>query len=514
MPRSRVVVVGGGLAGMVVARELASRGRDVLLLEKSKRLGGKAGANGGIEHGYHIFPPWYPNVRKILTRLGVPLIDFDRYHYLLPGKFPEKITIEERGWPASLFHNTFQGMMPWYQTVLFFNFVLEMISKPLSQKRLLDRVSQIGLMREAWYVTEQVAELNQENLLKASAIPAYEMSAMTAKKIAGYWVRTATPLLSVLPGDLQSTFIAPLEKEMRSAGVEVRLGVDVKSVEMKNGRVAALKVRAGGKTERIPGDLFAITTPLEVTRRFVDGPVHAAAPSLGNTHLLQAQPMSSMHVKLKRKISGVPREHVFLHGGEYGLSFIDVSQVWKDYSGAGSYLSFIASNFAPLESVSDDDAIDAMLEEIYEYLPISKDDLDGRPVLNSNVKVPLFINTIGAWEDRPDPQTGIPNLVVAGDWVRNAIDLACMEGAVSAALAASAALLRADGETGALPEALVPPVWNRALLLAGRVAFLPVVGVSWAIARVAELFSTPKALVPVRARNARRKLGRGKAGGS
>ena len=62
-----VIVVGGGLAGMTVARELAVRGWRVILLERSRRLGGKAGSefrNGRlVEHGYHVFPQWYPNVR-------------------------------------------------------------------------------------------------------------------------------------------------------------------------------------------------------------------------------------------------------------------------------------------------------------------------------------------------------------------------------------------------------------------------------------------------------------------
>ena len=69
------IVVGGGLAGMVVARELALRGWRVILLERSGRLGGKAGSdlrNGRlVEHGYHVFPQWYPNVRAIVERMGV-----------------------------------------------------------------------------------------------------------------------------------------------------------------------------------------------------------------------------------------------------------------------------------------------------------------------------------------------------------------------------------------------------------------------------------------------------------
>ena len=61
------IVVGGGLSGIVLSRELALRGWRVTFLERSRRLGGKAGSelkNGRlVEHGYHVFPQWYPNVR-------------------------------------------------------------------------------------------------------------------------------------------------------------------------------------------------------------------------------------------------------------------------------------------------------------------------------------------------------------------------------------------------------------------------------------------------------------------
>src|SRR5205823_4993124 len=110
---------------------------------------------------------------------------------------------------------------------------------------LLDRVSEIGLMRQAWYVTEAVAEMNQENLLKASAIPAYEMSAMTAKRIGSFWMKQASPFLSVLPGDLQTTFIEPLAAKVRESGVDVRLGAEVAGFDVEDGRIAA--VRLAGK---------------------------------------------------------------------------------------------------------------------------------------------------------------------------------------------------------------------------------------------------------------------------
>ena len=161
MAERSAIVVGGGLAGMVIARELALRRWRVLLLEKSKRLGGKAGADFQhgrlVEHGYHVFPKWYPNVRAIVDRVGARLIDFDRYHFLLRGKYPRKTTVLAPTGLGAMWHNTFRGILPWYHNVLYNYSVLDMISRPLTEKSYLDRVSQLGLLRGKWYASESVA---------------------------------------------------------------------------------------------------------------------------------------------------------------------------------------------------------------------------------------------------------------------------------------------------------------------------------------------------------------------
>lgn len=486
----KVIVVGGGLAGMISAREIASRGHDVLILEASARLGGKAGADMKdgrlVEHGYHVFPAWYPNVRKLLSEVGTKLVDFDRYHYLRAGQFPNFVTTRGPKDLSAIAYNLTHGLLPWYQTVLFFAFTLDLMSKSLSDKRLLDRVSQIGLMRQAWYITEEVAEMNQENLLKASAIPAYEMSAMTAKRIASYWIKQPSPFLSVLPGDLQTTYIDPIAKTVKDAGVTVELGKRVTAVNMDAGRVKSISV--DGEAAPRQADAFILATPFEVTRKWVDGPVFAGDPALGNMHDLEARPMSALHVRLNRKLKDIPREHVFFHDGAFGLSFIDVSQIWEGEP--NTVLSFIASNFTPLTALSEADATKALLGEIMQYLPITAADIDGTPVLNTNVTVPLFINTIGAWGNRPVPRTKISNLYIAGDFVQNKIDLACMEGAVSAAILAAGAFLEDQGEKD-VPEPLVPAEWPRLLLLLGRAAMFPTVVTANLIARVSALVSNP-----------------------
>jgi zeta-carotene desaturase len=482
------IVVGGGLAGMVVARELALRGWRVILIERSKRLGGKAGSdikNGRlVEHGYHVFPQWYPNVRAIVERIGVRLIDFDRYHFLLPGAYPRRITVRGPSSLSAMWHYIFNGLLPWYHNILYIYSVLDMISRPLSEKSFLDRVSQIGLMRGKWYTSESVAEMGQENVLKASAIPVYDLSAMTAKRIASYWIRQGSPFLSILPGDLQTVFIDPQVRELEALGVEIRYDTEVRGLVMHEGVVAAVALRDG--TE-VSAGVYAICTPFEVTRTWLNDSLYEADPELGNMHFLEAQPMTALHLRLRRELPDLPREHVFLHGSYYALSFIDVGRFWKGLDGEHQ-LSFISSNYAPLNAVSQEGAKNLLLKEICEYLPITPADVENWE-LNPNTGVPLFINTIGAWPNRPRPKTKIKNLYLAGDFVKNAIDLACMEGAVSAALEAAAQILSDHGETESLPVVQVPPVWPRGLMVLARILLIPVVAVARGIAWFEEKFS-------------------------
>jgi len=328
---------------------------------------------------------------------------------------------------------------------------------------------------------------------------------MTAKRIASYWIKQPSPFLSVLPGDLQTTYIEPIAKTVRAAGVTVELGKKVTAVNMHAQRVKSVTV--DGESTPREADAFVIATPLEVTRTFIDGPVFQGDPALGNIHDLEARPMSALHVRLNKKLEGIPREHVFFHDGAFGLSFIDTSQIWESENDH-TVLSFIASNFAPLIGLSDSDATKALMVEIMQYLPITEADVAETPVLNSNVNVPLFINTIGAWGNRPEPRTKIKNLYIAGDYVQNQIDLACMEGAVSAAISAAGAFLEDQGVTN-VPKPDVPAEWPRALLLAGRAALFPIRLTANLIARTAELFSTPEpSQTAVHAALHRRKHGR------
>jgi 15-cis-phytoene desaturase len=59
----------------------------------------------------------------------------------------------------------------------------------------------------------------------------------------------------------------------------------------------------------------------------------------------------------------------------------------------------------------------------------------------------LLVHPPGSWATRPDPGTAIPNLVLAGDYIRTKTDLASMEGANEAARHAVNVILQRSGST-------------------------------------------------------------------
>lgn len=276
-------------------------------------------------------------------------------------------------------------------------------------------------------------------------------------------------------------------RALEELGIEIRYDSEVCEVAMQDEAVAAVVLRDG---TRLSADVYALCTPFEVARQWLHDDLYEADPELGNMHFLEAQPMAALHLRVRKALPDLPREHVFFHGSHYALSFIDIRPHWNGSNGERSEheLSFISSNYSPLNEVSREGAKDLLLKEIGEYLPITPADVEGWE-LNPNTDVPLFINTIGAWSNRPRAKTKITNLYLAGDYVKNAIDLACMEGAVSAALEASAEILRDHGEAGPLPIVQVPPEWPRFILVLARILMVPFVAVARVIAWFEEKFS-------------------------
>jgi monoamine oxidase len=104
------IVVGGGFAGVTAARELALRGRSVVLLEARDRLGGRTWSADWdgipVEYGGQWVHWHQPHTWSEITRAGLRVelsVDAERSHWWVgderrEGTIAERDAIAERGW--------------------------------------------------------------------------------------------------------------------------------------------------------------------------------------------------------------------------------------------------------------------------------------------------------------------------------------------------------------------------------------------------------------------------------
>jgi len=199
------------------------------------------------------------------------------------------------------------------------------------------------------------------------------------------------------------------------------------------------------------------------------------SPQLGECDKLISVPMASVHLHLNKKFSRrlssiptrLPPEPVVLLNSKFKLSLVSNSSLWP--GSRETYINIVASDSRPLGHLdapaaytSDADwipagtpklsihapvtTLDYILNEFRRFVPFEDDEIELDLLqLDRNTGRELFINDVGSWKWRPDTQTEIGNLFLAGDYCRNSIDVVCLEGAVVSGLQAAELVRRRCG---------------------------------------------------------------------
>ena len=445
-----VTIIGGGLAGMTAALRLLERGFRVSLFEASTRLGGKARANQNgsdyNDHGYHIFPKWYVNTWQLVEELGIRdnFVDVEGIAELKAGKFPSFAMLRGMASVKDVWRNLTSGLMPIPDMFLFFYSLIDLASQPYRLRLPLDHISVTGFLSSRFYATPGLERRLQELMLKAITVPGYDVSAMTVRKVMRFWIRQPYPMVRILSGNLQQLFIDPFQHKLRELGCDFHFSQRLVRLQTEGSRVTHLHLQdpVNNQPELREVDTVILTIPPEQLMKLLDDDLYAAAPSLSKVLSLQSQPMVALDIYLARKIPNLPREHVNLAEAEFGLSFIDISRTWPGYD--KTVLNVIASDFNSVRTLSDQKAVDLIIEALRRYLPFEKSEITGY-FFQPHRDEPLFLNTEGAWHFRPTTSTELSNLYLAGDYCRSYVDLTSMEAAISSGLIAAEAIRVAAG---------------------------------------------------------------------
>jgi uncharacterized protein with NAD-binding domain and iron-sulfur cluster len=506
---SKVIVLGGGVAGMSAAHELAERDFDVVVYETRAIPGGKArsmplpgsGTEGRRdlpgEHGFRFFPGFYRHLPDTMRRIPFAGNQHGVFSNLVPANEAQMARaggaeiISPTHVPASLgdldlaFRSLFAyatdvGIPPADQ----FHFVDRLLLLLTScEKRRFAEYEQ-----QSWWTFSGAASRSAgyrkflaDGLTRSLvAAKAREMSARTGGCILLQLLfdlsRPGGNVDRVLNGPTNEVWIDPWLTQLRSLGVDYRLGHQVQGLRMDAGRIAGVTAVAHGEVIEDSADYYVAALPVEVMRQLATDELKEAEPRLAGLHRLRTRWMNGIMFYLDRDVPLVHGHTIFIDS-PWALTSISQAQFWPNFDlqrmGNGrveGILSVDVSDWEQLGLVNRRQAMycskDEVREEVWAQLKAALNDagidvLDDANVLAwfldpsivypnpnqaSNLE-PLLINTAGSWQDRPEAVTSIDNLFLAADYVRTHTDLATMEGANEAARRAVNGILEASGSS-------------------------------------------------------------------
>jgi squalene-associated FAD-dependent desaturase len=458
----RVLIVGGGLAGIAAALDCAAAGASVTLVEVRRRLGGAAYSfeRDGLQldNGQHVFLRCCLAYRALLARLGSEQLTFVQPRLeipvLSPGHAPALLRRGSLPAPAHL------------------ALALARYPRLRRSERLGAARAALGLMRlrpddealEAQTFGEWLARHGQGPRAVAAlwdlvALPTLNLPAAQASLALAAFVFRTGLLSSADAGDigfhrgtLGETIGAPAERALREAGVEVRLGWRAERLVRSAGGV---EVHGQGEVLRAEATVLAV--PHMRAANLLEPLLGESARSWRG---LGSSPIVNLHVVYDRRVCEEP----FAAGVGTPVQYVfDRS----DAAGAPAGCQYLAVSLSGAEhemGISADRLRERYLPALRELFPRARE-AKVEFFLATREHAATFRAAPGVGALRPGPQTAGPGLVLAGTWTATGWP-ATLEGAVLSGHAAADVALRGLGIETA--RAAQPGAWADASLEVAR----------------------------------------------
>jgi 15-cis-phytoene desaturase len=499
-----VVIVGGGVAGLSAAHELAERGFTVEVFEARASLGGKAqsqyvagSGRGGRrdlpgEHGFRFFPAFYRHVIDTMARIpdgrgtvahnlraapeagigltdGQPVARFLRRMPTSPRELIESFTLAfgRLGFTAVDSLRFGQRILRYYTSCA---------------RRRLEQYESMS-----WWDFLGGDGYSADFRRNLAAVPR-TMVAMDARRGSARTLGDVSMQLIVdhgrdgaetdrlLCGPTSEMWIEPWRRHLESLGVRFHLASPALAVHTRRGRVAAVEL-ADGRLLR--ADQFVLAVPLEALRPLIDDDLAALDGGLGRLRHMPASRfarltswMNGMQFYLRRDVP-IVRGHLLFPDSNWALTCVSQAQFWGDDGpieeryGDGSVRGILSVDISDFDSPgrfvtkrARDCTPEEIASEIWQQLRAAlntrqrtllrdgdllgwhlDDELVAQPGGGVYSRAPLLVHPPGSWQLRPEAATTLPNLTLAADYVRTHTDIASMEGANEAARRAVNAIL-------------------------------------------------------------------------
>jgi squalene-associated FAD-dependent desaturase len=430
----RVVVIGGGLAGLAAAQALAERGYQVVVLESRNRLGGRAGsfvdATSGqvIDACQHVSMGCCTNLARFFRTVGVQ-------HLLVPQR---ELWFQTPDGRVSCFHadrlpapfhlaRSFLRLhflsfadkvrIAWGLTCLRFARAdhdppfLDWLRAHRQSQRTIDRFWGLVLVSA---LNESIDRVGLKYARKVF-VDAF------LSDCRGFEVEIPSVPLDRLYGEEMRRWFA-------AHGVEIRLNTGVKSIDVADRRAASVTLRDG---EVVNPDWFIAAVPFDRLLGMLPDAVAQNIPTLRGLRQIQSSPIVSVHVWFDRPVMQLP--HVVL---------VDCLGQWVFDRGEIApgewYVQVVISAACELAELGNDVIEKRIVDELHRVLPATAAArlLRCRVVIEHAATISV-VPGVDQW--RPGPQCSIENLLLAGDWTNTGWP-STMEGAVISGYRAAEAM--------------------------------------------------------------------------
>lgn len=357
----RVVILGGGVAGLSAAHELVERGFQVQVFEKRDIAGGKARSvlvpNSGTdgrrdlpgEHGFRFFPRFYKHLPDTMSRIPFGdstvvnnLIDTTRLEYPQIGK-PPIVAVDRFPRTVDEWKLVFKDLTGDYGFL------------PGEQEYFAERFWQIVSSCQDRRVDEYERLAWWDYVGAASRSPAYQKflaggltRSLNAAKAQLASTRTigdvlvqllfdiVTPGVSsdrLLNGPTNDQWINPWLDYLRQKGVDYQFDVLFDRLNVSNGQISSVTLTKDASSFEVSADYYICAVPLEVMAPRITPDLLALDPTLQGIVDIRhnVQWMNGIQFYLKQDVP-IVHGHALYVDSAWALTSVSQAQFWPTYN--------------------------------------------------------------------------------------------------------------------------------------------------------------------------------------
>ncbi|HXG42494.1 MAG TPA: hydroxysqualene dehydroxylase HpnE [Dehalococcoidia bacterium] len=458
--KGRVIVIGGGLAGLAAACDLADAGLAVTVLERRPFLGGRAysfldGRSGHeADNGQHVFLRCCREYIAFLDRLGV--LEHTRLQPRLHLRVIDKLT-------GTSVLRASKAPPPLHLLGSFLRYRPLSLGEKLSAAYALFRLNALDrsrhpelddvpfaewlrahgqsrhIMRVFWDLIVRPT-LNEE--LEAVST---DLAAMVFQ--VGFLRDAEAAAIGYSRVGLSTLLEGAVRSYLARRGSEVRTGAAVRGLAVTDGRATGVVLEGG---EVLTGDAVVAAVPPDALLALLPSAL-AGDPFFRRLAEFHFSPIVNVHLWYERPVM----RHEFAAFLNSGLQWVFNKTLMWGQAGALQHLDISLSAAHLWAEWPGRDLIEVMSKEVAAFFPAARTQT---PAYALVVKQPqaTFSPRPGVRRLRPGPVTSLQGLFLAGDWTDTGWP-ATMESAVRSGRAAAEAVLSTIGGGESAQERTLRP---------------------------------------------------------